>query len=253
MKLMIDLDGTMYHGTKIIESAYEFMKEAQRRNIDVLFLTNNATRTPIQAAEHMLKMGYENIQPEQFYTSAMASADEVKRLSDKRRAYMIGELGLKEALIQNGFELVDHDADFVFVGLDRNATYRDYSLAFRQLHQGAVLVGTNSDTVLLSEEGVNVGNGSIVHMLETCSGQTSMQIGKPSSVILDCALRYTGWSKEEVLIVGDNLHTDILCGIQAGVKSALVLTGISKREDVEKTGIKPDIIVESMMDLFKFL
>ena len=107
MKLMIDLDGTMYHGTKIIESAYEFMKEAQRRNIDVLFLTNNATRTPIQAAEHMLKMGYENIQPEQFYTSAMASADEVKRLSDKRRAYMIGELGLKEALIQNGFELVD--------------------------------------------------------------------------------------------------------------------------------------------------
>ena len=114
MKLMIDLDGTMYHGTKIIESAYEFMKEAQRRNIDVLFLTNNATRTPIQAAEHMLKMGYENIQPEQFYTSAMASADEVKRLSDKRRAYMIGELGLKEALIQNGFELVDHDADFVF-------------------------------------------------------------------------------------------------------------------------------------------
>lgn len=253
MKLMIDLDGTMYHGTKIIESAYEFMKEAQRRKVDVLFLTNNATRTPIQAAEHMMKMGYENIQPEQFYTSAMASADEVKRLSDKRRAYMIGELGLKEALIQNGFELVDQDADFVFVGLDRNATYRDYSLAFRQLHQGAVLVGTNSDTVLLSEEGVNVGNGSIVHMLETCCGQTSMQIGKPSSVILNCALRYTGWSKEEVLIVGDNLHTDILCGIQAGVKSALVLTGISKREDVEKTGIKPDIIVESMMDLFEIL
>jgi ribonucleotide monophosphatase NagD (HAD superfamily) len=66
-------------------------------------------------------------------------------------------------------------------------------------------------------------------------------------------LRYTGWSKEEVLIVGDNLYTDILCGIQAGVKSALVLTGISKREDVEKTGIKPDIIVESMMDLFEIL
>ena len=133
------------------------------------------------------------------------------------------------------------------------ATYRDYSLAFRQLHQGAVLVGTNSDTVLLSEEGVNVGNGSIVHMLETCSGQTSMQIGKPSSVILDCALRYTGWSKEEVLIIGDNLHTDILCGVQSQVKSALVLTGISKREDIEKTGIQPDVVVESMIDLFKIL
>ncbi len=250
---MIDLDGTMYHGTKIIESAHDFMKEAQRRNIDILFLTNNASRTQKQAAEHMMKMGYENIRPEQFYTSAMAAADEVKRISEKRRAYMIGELGLKEALLNQGFELVDCDADFVFVGLDRNATYRDYSLAFRQLHQGAVLVGTNSDTVLLSEEGVNVGNGSIVHMLETCSGQTSMQIGKPSSVILECALRYTGWSKEEVLIIGDNLHTDILCGVQSQVKSALVLTGISKREDIEKTGIQPDVVVESMIDLFKIL
>ena len=250
---MIDLDGTMYHGTKIIESAHDFMKEAQRRNIDILFLTNNASRTQKQAAEHMMKMGYENIRPEQFYTSAMAAADEVKRISEKRRAYMIGELGLKEALLSQGFELVDCDADFVLVGLDRNASYRDYSLAFRQLHQGAVLVGTNSDTVLLSEEGVNVGNGSIVHMLETCSGLTSMQIGKPSSVILDCALRYTGWSKEEVLIIGDNLHTDILCGVQSQVKSALVLTGISKREDIEKTGIQPDVVVESMIDLFKIL
>lgn len=253
MKCMIDLDGTMYHGTKIIESALAFMKEAQRRNMDLLFLTNNASRTQKQAAEHMLKMGYENIRPEQFYTSAMAAVDEVKRISKKRRAYMIGEAGLKEALLQNGFELVDQDADFVFVGLDRNATYRDYSLAFRQLYKGAKLVGTNSDTVLLSEEGVNVGNGSIVHMLETCSGQTSMQIGKPSSVILDCALRYTGWDKEDVILIGDNLYTDILCGLQAGAKTALVLTGISKREDVEKTGIIPDYIVDNMMDLFEIL
>ena len=82
MKLMIDLDGTMYHGTKIIESAHDFMKEAQRRNIDILFLTNNASRTQKQAAEHMMKMGYENIRPEQFYTSAMAAADEVKRIKN---------------------------------------------------------------------------------------------------------------------------------------------------------------------------
>ena len=252
-KLMIDLDGTMYHGTRMIERGNEFLKMLDQKGIEYLFLTNNASRTSKQAAEHMQHMGYLSVQPEMFYTSAMAAADEVKRISDKRRAFMIGEKGLEDALLQSGFELVEENADFVFVGLDRHADYHRYSLALRQLKKGAVLVGTNDDVILLSEEGVNVGNGTIVRMLEICSGQTSMKIGKPSSVILEGALKYTGWKKEEVLIVGDNLETDILCGIQGQTETALVLSGISTVEDIERLNIHPDIVVNELLDLFQFL
>lgn len=252
-KLLIDLDGTMYHGTRMIEGGNEFLKKLDEKGIEYLFLTNNASRTPKQAAEHMNKMGYHGIKPEMFYTSAMASVDEVKRISDRRRVFMIGEEGLKQALCEAGFQLVEEDADFVFVGLDRQADYRRYSLALRQLKKGAVLVGTNDDLILLSEEGVNVGNGTIVRMLETCSAQSSLKIGKPSSIILKSALKAAGWKKDEVIIVGDNLETDILCGILGGVQSALVLTGISTKEDCDRLNIYPDIIVHELSELLDYL
>lgn len=251
-KLLIDLDGTMYHGTRIIPEGLLFLEKLNQEGIDYLFLTNNASRTQKQAAEHMNKMGY-HVASELFYTSAMAAADEVKRISEKKRVYMIGEQGLKEALVHAGFELVEEDADFVFVGLNRNADYREYSLALRQLKKGAILVGTNDDLVLLSEEGVNIGNGAVVRMLEAASGKKSLKIGKPSSVILDGALNYTGWKKEDVIIVGDNLETDILCAKQSGTASALVLTGISKKEDIELLNIHPDFVVNHLLELIEHL
>lgn len=252
-KLMIDLDGTMYHGTRRIESAVRFLEELNKRGADYIFLTNNAARTQKQAAEHMTRMGFEGIFPEQFYTSAMAASDYVKENYPQRRAFVIGELGLKEALLNNGFEIVEKDADFVFVGLDRQASYKDYSLAIREIFNGAILAGTNDDRVLPSEEGANVGNGSIVHMMEYCTKKESLKIGKPSSVILEAALNYTGWKKEDVLIVGDNLETDILCGIKAQVQTALVLTGISSVKDIETSGIHPDIVSDDLMQLLEYL
>ena len=249
-KLMIDLDGTMYHGTSIIKNGNLFLDKLNEMNVEYLFLTNNASRTQKQAADHMNAMGY-HVSAEQFYTSAMAAADEVKRISSKRRAFMIGEKGLEEALLNAGFELVEDDADFVFVGLDRKADYRRYSLALRQLKKGALLAGTNDDTVLLSEEGVNIGNGAVVRMLEIASGKKSLKIGKPSSVILQGALEYTGWKRDDVVIVGDNLETDILCGINAHVKTALVLTGISSYEDIERLNIHPDWTVCELDELIQ--
>ncbi|MBQ7889647.1 MAG: HAD-IIA family hydrolase [Erysipelotrichaceae bacterium] len=252
-KLLLDLDGTMYHGTRRIESAVQFLNELNQRGIDYLFLTNNAARTQTQAANHMSMMGYEKIEPMQFYTSAMAAVDYAASHYTQRRAFVIGEEGIREALIQNGFEIVTENADFVFVGLDRNAYYKDYSLAIRQILNGAILIGTNDDRILPSEEGANVGNGSIVHMMEYCTQTQSLKIGKPSSVILEGALKYTGWKKEDVLIVGDNLETDILCGIHSKIQTALVLTGLSHRKDIEKTGIVPDLVAEDLLELLHIL
>ena len=135
---MIDLDGTMYHGKKIIKTAKIFIDYLIKNNIGFIFLTNNSTRTQEQCVKHMEKMGFSDLKPEMFYTSAMASADYISKLyPDKKRAAYIGEKGMREPLINNGFIIDPDNPDFLFVGLDRNATYNDYSFALRNLLKGA--------------------------------------------------------------------------------------------------------------------
>ena len=240
---LIDLDGTMYHGTKIIEDAKTFIDWCLANNQPFLFLTNNSSRTQKQAAEHMLKMVYTNIKPEMFYTSAMAAADTVAARYTERKAYYIGEEGMRETLLARGFIIDDQAPDFVFVGLDRKAGYQDYSKAIRYILNGAQLVGTNNDRKLLTENGTNVGNGSIVALFEYCTSKESLKIGKPHQAIIDGVLSYAGIKKEDAVIIGDNLETDILCGINAEVKTIFVTTGVHQTEDIERLDIKPDIII----------
>lgn len=246
---MIDLDGTMYHGTKRIESAKVFIDWCLAHQQPFLFLTNNSSRSPKQSAEHMLKMGYSQIEPKHFYTSAMAAADTVAKQTNKRKAYWIGEEGLKEALLQQGFIWDDSAPDFVFVGLDRQASYTDYSRAIRHVLNGAELVGTNNDRILLSEQGANVGNGSVVALFEYCTGRTAMKIGKPHLPIFEGAVAYAQVNVKEVVVVGDNLETDILCGNQAQVKTILVTTGVHQRNDIDRLNIVPTQVVDALTEL----
>ncbi len=247
---MIDLDGTMYHGTKILPGAKDFINCLIENNIGFIFLTNNSSRTQEQAAMHMIKMGFKGIKPEMFYTSAMAAADTIsRRFPNKKKAAYIGESGMKNALLDYGFTIEPDNPDFLFVGLDRNATYRDYSYAVRTLKNGAILVGTNNDRILLSQEGANIGNGSIVAMFEYATSQEAIKIGKPHPAIIEGALRYAGVNKEDVIILGDNLETDIICGINAGIDTILVTTGVNNMEDCYKLNIHPTYIVDNLSRL----
>ncbi len=228
---LLDLDGTMYRGTVIIEGAKVFIDYCLKEQLPFLFLTNNSGRTPRQAADHMLKIGYQGIEPKHFYTSAMAASDTMmRRFPDKKRAYMVGDEGLREALLNNGYELVDDQADLVFIGLDKEGTWQKYSLALRQVLAGAILVGTNNDRILLSEAGANCGNGSTVALMEG-------------------ALAYLGLGKDEVVIVGDNMETDILCGVQAGIETILVTTGVHDRQAAAAYSFAPDHIIEDLREL----
>lgn len=251
---MIDLDGTMFHGTRIVDGAKEWIDYLLAQKIPFIFLTNNSSRTPSQAAKHMLDMGFEGIEPKHFYTSAMASASYIRKTYPERKAYYIGELGLREALEQEGFTLVngtDMTADFVFIGLDRKATYETYSDAVKQLVKGAVLVGTNNDRILLSEKGANVGNGSVVALFEHVIHKESIKIGKPYEPILTEALAFMGLEKEDVVIVGDNLETDIALGERFKVETLLVLTGVHRREDVAVYNIHPTHIIDNLKEMIK--
>lgn len=248
----IDLDGTMYRGTSVIDGAIEWINYLLKHKQPFIFLTNNSSRTQEQACNHMLKMGFKGIKPEHFYTSAMAAADKIaKDYPTKKDAYYIGEDGIKEALLKKGFTINPKRADFLFIGLDRNATFQEYSFALRLAHDGAKLVGTNNDRILLSEKGVNIGNGSVVAMFEYATQTEAIKIGKPHSAIVEGALRYADVSRQDVIIVGDNLETDILCGNNAGIETVFVTTGVHNMEDCYRLDIKPTYIVADVRGLIK--
>lgn len=246
---LIDLDGTMYRGSTIIEGAKEFIDYLNETNQTYLFLTNNSSRTLKQNVEHMEKMGFTGIKESHFFTSAMAAAAHIAKSSTLRKCDFIGMDGLREALENNGFEIVDENADFLFVGLDRSGTYTNYSKKLRHLLNGAKLVGTNSDRLLANDEGFNVGNGAVVAMFEYATGQKSEAIGKPNAPILDEALAYINKSKEECAIIGDNLETDIKLGSDNGVDTIFITTGVHTIEDIAKLKIEPTMTISSLKSL----
>lgn len=246
---LIDLDGTMYRGSSHIPYAKEFIEYCLIKHIPFYFLTNNASRTRKQNVEHMEKLGFKGIKEKHFFTSSMAAA-RVMRKKGCTRAQYIGMDGLKEALFDNGFE-ISEDPECLFIGLDRDGNYEKYSKALQYLLKGAVLVGTNDDRLLAHGDTFHVGNGSIVKMFEYAASTTSLKIGKPHKAILEEALDYYGLKKEECIIIGDNLETDIALGVHEHVETILVLSGVHQREDVEHFKIYPTRIIDSLNELIE--
>lgn len=248
---LIDLDGTMYRESMMIDGAKDFIDECIANGESFAFLTNNASRTKQENADHMLKMGFQGIKPEQFFTSAMGAARYVKHLGIGQRAFYIGQAGLKEALLDNDFILCDSDVQVVFVGLDVHADYRMYSKALDFLLKGARLIGTNSDRLIAQPSGFHMGNGAIVKMFEYASGQISPQIGKPYAPMLSESMAYFKCNKNHVTIIGDNLETDIVMGLTQGINSIFVTSGVHNKEDMERMQIHPSKVVENLKELLK--
>lgn len=247
---LLDLDGTMYRGSKIQTGAKEFIEYLHKTKQSYMFLTNNSKRTRIQNVEHMRQMGFENIHPEDFFTSAMAAASYVRKHYTMRKAWYIGEDGLGEALLDNGFTLVsDEQPDFVFVGLDQQADYKKYSQAIQYLVNGAILIGTNDDRLLAQSDGFALGNGAVVHMLAYATNQSVPKIGKPNAPILEECLHLLHKNTDEVIIIGDNLETDIALGVRQGVETILVEGGVHARSDCDRLGIHADRVIASLFDL----
>ena len=245
----IDLDGTMYRGSQIIEGAKEFIDTLTKRGERFVFLTNNAKRTKRQNVEHMEQMGFTGIREEHFFTSSMAAARYAAAHYEGRNVWYIGQDGLREALEDNGFTVTEQDVDLVFVGLDNTGTYEKYSKALDFLLKGAKLIGTNNDRLLAQPGGFAVGNGSIVAMFEYASGQVSPKIGKPHAPILEEALKYFQLRAEEAVILGDNLETDILLGVENHVDTIFVTSGVHQREDVERLNIHPTHTIDDLREL----
>ncbi len=244
---LLDLDGTIYRGTEIIPEAVQFIQELRQAKIPFLYLTNNASATPKAFAQKLTDMGLETAE-EEVYTSSMAAAAYLaEREGAGTPVYMIGESGLEEALREKGFVLTQENPKYVVVGLDRQFTYDKLAIATTAIRNGATLIATNRDPALPTERGLYPGNGSLVAAVSVASGATPTFIGKPETIIVDFALAQLGKTKEETLIVGDNLLTDIEAGVKSGLDSLLVLTGYSTREDLLKSPVQPTYVEESLV------
>lgn len=242
---LIDLDGTMYNGNKKIEEAANFVERLRKEEKPFLFLTNNSTSSPHDVSEKLREVSDVKAHPEEIYTSTKATIAYLKK-NNAEKVYVIGENGLREALMEADFELTATEADHVVVGLDREVDYEKFETATLLIKDGAEFIATNPDTNIPTEKGLVPGNGALVSFLETSTQTKATVIGKPQATIMEAALAELNLSKEEVLMVGDNYTTDIQAGIQNDVDTLLVLTGFTQAEDVDQLPVSPTHIVENL-------
>lgn len=238
---MIDLDGTMYRGKEKIPAAKRFVERLQEKQIPFLFVTNNTTKTPEDVAKNLTENHDIKVKPENVYSAALATADYLDGIADKdhRKVYIIGEIGLKRAILAKGFEMEEDHPDYVVAGLDYDVTYHKFEVATLAVKKGAKFIGTNADTNLPNERGLVPGAGSVIALLERSTQQRAFYIGKPETIIMEKALKVMGLPRDQVVMVGDNYMTDISAGINFGMDTLLVYTGVSTPELVVKQAVKP--------------
>jgi NagD protein len=189
------------------------------------------------------------VEPEHVYTCAMATARYLAGQKPGGTAYVIGEGGLLTALHENGYAVVDKDPDYVVVGEGRILTFEMVEAALKMILGGAKLIATNLDPNCPTESGMRPGCGATVAMLEAAAGARAFSVGKPSPVMLRGARKELGLTTDQTVVIGDTMETDILGGVQLGFKTILVLSGGTRREDLDRYAYHPDMVVDSIDQL----
>ena len=249
--LIVDMDGVLWRGAYVLPGVADFFSFLTQHSIRVLLATNNATLRAEDYVARLEGMGV-HIAREQVLTSADATARWMTReFPAGARVYVIGENGLLDALVQNGFQIAEKDVAAVVVGLDRMLTYEKLRRATLELRAGARFIATNGDKTLPTEQGLVPGAGSIVAALVAASAVTPTVIGKPHRPMFDLALEILRSDRAHTAMLGDRLDTDIAGAHAAGLRTIMVLTGVSTRDEAYASAIKPDFIFENLPDLIQ--
>ncbi|TVT28736.1 TIGR01457 family HAD-type hydrolase [Salinicoccus cyprini] len=244
---LIDLDGTMYNGNTVIDGAIDFIDRLNQADIPYVFLTNNATKTQAEAAQKLIDMGFD-IHSETLYTSAMATAAYLEVEAPGASVHVIGTDSLRSTLEAAGCVITDDSPDFVVMGLDRQITYDKLALGARLISAGAGFISTNPDRKFPSDEGLLPGNGALVSVLASTTDVEPIVIGKPKGIILEAAIKALGLPKDNVLLVGDNYDTDILTGLDNGVDTLHVNTGVTRAEIVKEKAMQPAHMINQLSE-----
>ena len=236
-------------------------------NIPFVLATNNASLTQQQYVDKLAKMDVD-VSLEEIHTSSMATASYLKKHlpADKRRVFVIGEDGLRQPLIEQGFILTDlyqvtqpdkaitdQGADIVVSGLDRQLTWDKLATATLNIRAGAQFFATNADTPVPTELGEVMGNGGTIAALEAATGVKPTCIGKPQPILYQQALEILAIEPNNIIAIGDRLDTDILGAVNAGIRSILVLTGVSSEQDIADVDYEPTWIMADIQEISQTL
>lgn len=244
---LIDLDGTLFRGDQVIPGGLSFVQQLERQGLPYVYLTNNSSRRPEQTAAKLRGFGYP-AESKQVVTSAQATAAHLKKELGIPAVMAFGGEGLKHALREAGFPLQEKNPEAVVIGIDPEFNYDKLKSATLAIRGGARFYGTNGDRVLPTEEGLMPGNGSLCAAVAAATGVKPTFIGKPERPILDYALERSGLRRDETLIVGDNLLTDIQAGINGGIDTLLVYTGVTTAEEYRGSSIQATYTVQDLTE-----
>ncbi len=243
-----DMDGVIYHGNNLIPGVIEFVNWMEKEDKKYLFLTNSSMRTPRELKQKMSRLGLE-IGEEHFYTSALATAKFLNNQLPGCSAYVIGDHGLYNALYEVGITINDVNPDFVIIGETEDYNYEHISRAMRFVNNGARLVATNSDIVGPNETGMVPACRALVAPIEATTGKNAYYIGKPNPLMMRTALRMLGVHSAESVMIGDRMDTDIVIGIESGLDTVLVLSGVTTRKMMNQFPYRPRLVLDSVADI----
>jgi NagD protein len=245
---LMDMDGVLVHEERLIPGADSFLKALQAAELPFLVLTNNSIYTPRDLSARLARSGV-SLPPERIWTSALATAQFLDSQRPGGSAFAIGEAGLTTALHEIDYTLSERDPDYVVIGETRTYSFELITKAIRLIERGARFIATNPDPIGPSPEGSVPATGSVAALISRATGVHPYFVGKPNPLMMRSALRAIGAPSETTVMIGDRMDTDIVAGLEAGMETVLVLTGISTRADADRFAYCPSRIVDSIASL----
>ncbi len=249
MKAFIcDMDGVIYHGNRLLPGTLQFIEWLKSEQKHFLFLTNNSHSSPRELREKLLRLGAD-VEEDNFYTSALATAEFLSRQCPHGSAFVIGGPGLINALYDVGYSMNAANPDYVVVGFAIDYNYKTLEHAAHLVSRGAKLVATDSNPTFITKKGLSPGTGALVTPIEMATGTKAYYVGKPNPLMTRLALTKLQSQPCETAIIGDRIDTDIIAGIEADITTVLVLSGITQREELPRWGYRPDYVLDGVRDI----
>ena len=245
---LCDMDGVIYHGNQLLPGVKDFVSWLQEEGKSFLFLTNSSERSPRELAQKLSRMGMD-VDESHFYTSALATAKFIASQSPRCTAYVIGAPGLFNALYEAGITMNDVNPDYVIVGETSNYNYESILKAVHFVQKGARLIGTNTDLTGPSEQGIIPACRALVSPIELTTGCKAYFVGKPNPVMMRTGLRLLGCHSDEAVMVGDRMDTDIVAGVETGLSTVLVLSGVTTLEEMNRFPYRPHYVLSGVGEI----
>jgi NagD protein len=245
---LIDMDGVLVREEHPIPGADEFLERLRERDGSFLVLTNNSMYTPRDLAARLRRNGLD-VPEEAIWTSATATANLLESQRPGGSAFVVGEAGLTTALHQVGYTLTDKDPDYVVLGETRTYSFVRITHAIRLVLDGARFIATNPDPTGPAPDGPLPATGSVAALISRATGIEPYFVGKPNPLMMRYALNQIGAHSESTVMIGDRMDTDIVAGLEAGMYTVLVLTGLTNRDEVDHFPYRPSRVVDSVADL----